>query len=175
PARGGVGAACTSLRYGCARRSTRRRRTRAGALDRQRPSRHQQPQPQDPRSRSRRNRTARAEGTEEPRGRGRKRPRIAGRSYAHGQGRRLRLPDRRKLYAQTRRRGGRARHPEEGGMSRKLTHFDEGGNANMVDVGGKGETERVAVACASVTMQAATLKLIASKKAAKGDVLSVAQ
>ena len=60
-------------------------------------------------------------------------------------------------------------------MSRKLTHFDEGGNAHMVDVGGKGETERVAVACASVTMQAATLKLIARKKAAKGDVLAVAQ
>jgi len=60
-------------------------------------------------------------------------------------------------------------------MSRKLTHFDEGGNAHMVDVGAKGETERVAVARASVTMQAATLKLIASKKAAKGDVLAVAQ
>jgi len=60
-------------------------------------------------------------------------------------------------------------------MSRKLTHFDEGGNAHMVDVGTKGETERVAVARASVTMQAATLKLIAAKKAAKGDVLAVAQ
>jgi cyclic pyranopterin monophosphate synthase len=60
-------------------------------------------------------------------------------------------------------------------MSRKLTHFDARGNAHMVDVGGKGETERVAVARASVTMQAATLKLIAAKKAAKGDVLSVAQ
>ena len=60
-------------------------------------------------------------------------------------------------------------------MSRKLTHFDRSGNAHMVDVGGKGETERVAVARASVTMQSATLKLIASKKAAKGDVLAVAQ
>jgi len=60
-------------------------------------------------------------------------------------------------------------------MSRKLTHFDRSGNAHMVDVGGKGETERVAVARASVTMQPATLKLIASKKAAKGDVLAVAQ
>jgi cyclic pyranopterin monophosphate synthase len=60
-------------------------------------------------------------------------------------------------------------------MSRKLTHFDDSGNAHMVDVGGKGETERVAVARASVTMQAATLKLIAAKKAAKGDVLAVAQ
>jgi len=60
-------------------------------------------------------------------------------------------------------------------MSRKLTHFDRSGNAHMVDVGSKGETERVAVARASVTMQPATLKLIAAKKAAKGDVLAVAQ
>jgi cyclic pyranopterin monophosphate synthase len=60
-------------------------------------------------------------------------------------------------------------------MSRKLTHFDDSGNAHMVDVGAKGETERIAVAHARVTMQAATLKLIAAKKAAKGDVLAVAQ
>ncbi len=60
-------------------------------------------------------------------------------------------------------------------MSRKLTHFDDSGNAHMVDVGAKGETERVAVARASVTMQAATLKLIRDKKVAKGDVLAVAQ
>jgi cyclic pyranopterin phosphate synthase len=60
-------------------------------------------------------------------------------------------------------------------MSKKLTHFDDRGNAHMVDVGGKGETERVATARASVTMQPATLKLIRDKKAAKGDVLSVAQ
>ncbi len=62
-------------------------------------------------------------------------------------------------------------------MTRKaaLTHFDEGGNARMVDVGDKEITERVAVARASVTMQAATLKLIRDKKAKKGDVLAVAQ
>ena len=62
-------------------------------------------------------------------------------------------------------------------MSRKktLTHFDERGNAHMVDVGAKEITERVAVARASVRMQPATLKLIATKKAAKGDVLAVAQ
>jgi cyclic pyranopterin monophosphate synthase len=61
-------------------------------------------------------------------------------------------------------------------MSRKtLTHFDDTGNARMVDVGAKDVTERVAVARASVTMQAATLKLIRDKKAAKGDVLAVAQ
>jgi len=61
-------------------------------------------------------------------------------------------------------------------MSRKkLTHFDASGNARMVDVAAKDVTERTAVACATVTMKAATLKLIATKKAAKGDVLAVAQ
>lgn len=62
-------------------------------------------------------------------------------------------------------------------MSRKkvLTHFDARGNAHMVDVGAKDVTERVAVARASVIMQPATLKLIRTRKAAKGDVLSVAQ
>jgi cyclic pyranopterin phosphate synthase len=61
-------------------------------------------------------------------------------------------------------------------MSNKaLTHFDERGNARMVDVGAKAETERVAVARASVTMQPATLALIRDGKAAKGDVLAVAQ
>jgi len=62
-------------------------------------------------------------------------------------------------------------------MSRKkvLTHFDARGNAHMVDVGAKDVTERVAVARASVLMQPATLKLIRDRKAAKGDVLAVAQ
>ncbi len=58
---------------------------------------------------------------------------------------------------------------------KKLTHFDERGNAHMVDVGDKDVTERVAVARASVRMQPATLKLIATRQAAKGDVLAVAQ
>ena len=56
-----------------------------------------------------------------------------------------------------------------------LTHFDEVGNAHMVDVGAKEITERVAIARASVSMLPATLKLIRDKKAAKGDVLAVAQ
>jgi cyclic pyranopterin phosphate synthase len=60
-------------------------------------------------------------------------------------------------------------------VKKKLTHFDSTGNARMVDVGNKDVTERVAVARASVTMQAATLKLIATKNAKKGDVLAVAQ
>src|ERR1700746_1975362 len=56
-----------------------------------------------------------------------------------------------------------------------LSHFDNRGNAHMVDVGHKENTERVAIARATVRMQAATLKLIQTKKAAKGDVLAVAQ
>ena len=60
-------------------------------------------------------------------------------------------------------------------MKNKLTHFDGTGNARMVDVGAKEITERMAVARATVIMQAATLKLIATKKAKKGDVLAVAQ
>lgn len=56
-----------------------------------------------------------------------------------------------------------------------LTHFDPEGNARMVDVGEKAETERVATARASVRMQPATLKLIQDKAVAKGDVLAVAQ
>ena len=56
-----------------------------------------------------------------------------------------------------------------------LTHFDKNGNAHMVDVGGKEITERVAIARATITMQAATIKLIQTKTAKKGDVLAVAQ
>jgi cyclic pyranopterin monophosphate synthase len=58
---------------------------------------------------------------------------------------------------------------------KSLTHFDKSGNAHMVDVGGKEITERVAVARATVTMQAATVKLVQTKTAKKGDVLAVAQ
>jgi cyclic pyranopterin phosphate synthase len=57
----------------------------------------------------------------------------------------------------------------------KLTHFDEQGAARMVDVSGKEETAREAVAAGRVTMQPETLKLILDRKVAKGDVLSVAR
>ncbi|MBS7811753.1 cyclic pyranopterin monophosphate synthase MoaC [Roseococcus pinisoli] len=56
-----------------------------------------------------------------------------------------------------------------------LTHFDEAGRAAMVDVAGKAETERLAVARGRVVMQPATLALIAEGKAGKGDVLGVAR
>ncbi|WP_459556464.1 cyclic pyranopterin monophosphate synthase [Lacunimicrobium album] len=56
-----------------------------------------------------------------------------------------------------------------------LTHFDETGASRMVDVGEKGVTQRVAVAEATVRMQAETLLKIQDKAFAKGDVLEVAR
>ena len=57
----------------------------------------------------------------------------------------------------------------------KLTHFDGSGDAHMVDIGAKDITHRVAVASGRITMQPATLAMIASGKASKGDVLGVAR
>ena len=59
-------------------------------------------------------------------------------------------------------------------MSR-LTHFDAEGNARMVDVSEKAETERVAIAKGAVVMAPETLALIRAGNVKKGDVLSVAQ
>ncbi len=56
-----------------------------------------------------------------------------------------------------------------------LTHFDAQGHAHMVDVGAKASTHRVAVAEGRITMQPATLALIESGTAKKGDVLGVAR
>jgi len=56
-----------------------------------------------------------------------------------------------------------------------LTHFDREGRAFMVDVSGKEETARVAVAGGSIIMQKATLDLITAGGVKKGDVLSVAR
>lgn len=58
---------------------------------------------------------------------------------------------------------------------KNLTHFDGQGNAVMVDVSTKAATAREAVAKGSVYMEAATLRLIKSRKVKKGDVLAVAQ
>ena len=60
-------------------------------------------------------------------------------------------------------------------MTEKLTHFDERGAARMVDVGAKAETHRVAVAGGSIRMLPATLALVQSGSAKKGDVLGVAR
>src|SRR5262245_39588659 len=56
-----------------------------------------------------------------------------------------------------------------------LTHFDAQGQAHMVDVGAKQETHRVARARGTIRMQAATLALIASGQASKGDVIGIAR
>lgn len=57
----------------------------------------------------------------------------------------------------------------------KFTHFDEHGDARMVDVGAKQESERRAVAEGSIRMSPETLGQVASNQNKKGDVLSVAQ
>jgi cyclic pyranopterin phosphate synthase len=58
---------------------------------------------------------------------------------------------------------------------KKLTHFDAGGRAHMVDVAAKATTHRVAVAEGTIAMQAATLALILTGGHAKGDVLGIAR
>ncbi|MEM7670908.1 MAG: cyclic pyranopterin monophosphate synthase MoaC [Pseudomonadota bacterium] len=57
----------------------------------------------------------------------------------------------------------------------RLTHFDDQGNAHMVDVGDKAVTERTATARGSVIMAPETLSLIREGRAKKGDVLGVAR
>lgn len=57
----------------------------------------------------------------------------------------------------------------------ELTHFDQNGQAHMVDVSGKAATVRVAVAQGRIVMLPATLALIAEGRAGKGDVLGVAR
>jgi cyclic pyranopterin phosphate synthase len=60
-------------------------------------------------------------------------------------------------------------------MTEKLTHFDERGAARMVDVSGKPETHRVAVATGTIRMRRETFALVKSGTAKKGDVLGVAR
>ncbi|HRH89875.1 MAG TPA: cyclic pyranopterin monophosphate synthase MoaC [Rubrivivax sp.] len=60
-------------------------------------------------------------------------------------------------------------------MSSPLTHFDTQGQAHMVDVSAKPATHRVARASGVIRMQPATLALIASGSAKKGDVLGIAR
>jgi len=60
-------------------------------------------------------------------------------------------------------------------VAKKLTHLDKHGRAHMVYVGDKPVTKRSARAEATVLMQPATLAMISSKSARKGDVLAVAR
>ncbi|MBB6715354.1 cyclic pyranopterin monophosphate synthase MoaC [Clostridium gasigenes] len=60
-------------------------------------------------------------------------------------------------------------------MDKKLTHFDESGNARMVDVSEKDKSTRVAIAVSKIIVNPETLKLIEEGKIGKGDVLGVAR
>jgi len=57
----------------------------------------------------------------------------------------------------------------------ELSHFNERGEARMVDVGAKAETGRLAVAAGRIRMNAETLARVACGEQAKGDVLAVAR
>lgn len=57
----------------------------------------------------------------------------------------------------------------------QFTHFDDSGRAHMVDVAGKSDTRRIAVATGRIVMQPDTLKMILDGNAKKGDVLGVAR
>ena len=52
-----------------------------------------------------------------------------------------------------------------------LTHFDDSGQAHMVDVGTKAETHRIAIATGRISMQANTLNLVLQGNAKKGDLI----
>jgi len=60
-------------------------------------------------------------------------------------------------------------------LAHPLTHFDAHGQAQMVDVGAKAHTHRVAVAEGRIHMQRSTFDLIRQGQARKGDVIGVAR
>ena len=57
----------------------------------------------------------------------------------------------------------------------ELTHFDKQGQAHMVDVAAKADTQRVAVVSGTIVMLPSTLQLILKGDAKKGDVLGIAR
>jgi cyclic pyranopterin phosphate synthase len=83
----------------------------------------------------------------------------------------MRTKSTRALPISTERSTGRPEIPAE----KRLTHIDAAGRPRMVDITGKADTARVAVARGTVRMQPATFKLIRQGGIAKGDVLAVAQ
>ena len=56
-----------------------------------------------------------------------------------------------------------------------LTHFDDNGNAHMVDISDKRNSFRTAKAACSIQMSIETLKIITDGNSKKGDVLNVAR
>ncbi len=59
--------------------------------------------------------------------------------------------------------------------NQQFTHFDDAGNARMVDVSEKGETVRQAIAAGSITMSSQIYDMIRQGTVKKGDVLGVAR
>ena len=57
----------------------------------------------------------------------------------------------------------------------KLTHFDDSGQAHMVNVGDKPNTHRIAVANGTITMRPETFKMVQAGTHKKGDVLGIAR
>jgi cyclic pyranopterin phosphate synthase len=66
-------------------------------------------------------------------------------------------------------------NPQSAIRNPQLTHVDDHGNARIVDVGAKPDTERTATARGEVILSQATLDLIRDGKTPKGDVLAVAR
>lgn len=60
-------------------------------------------------------------------------------------------------------------------MADKLSHISNSGEARMVNVGEKAETERLAMASGKIIMHAETLKMILKGNAKKGDVIGTAR
>jgi len=57
----------------------------------------------------------------------------------------------------------------------KLTHFDESGQAHMVNVGDKASTHRIAIATGKINMLPETFKMVEGGNHKKGDVLGIAR
>lgn len=57
----------------------------------------------------------------------------------------------------------------------KLSHVDDKGKANMVDVGAKDDQKRIAKATGHITLKPETIKLIKDNSMKKGDVLTIAE
>jgi cyclic pyranopterin phosphate synthase len=60
-------------------------------------------------------------------------------------------------------------------VAKKFTHFDDAGNAHMVNVGSKDETERIAVAEGRISMIPSAYDMVRAGSMKKGDVLGVAR
>jgi cyclic pyranopterin monophosphate synthase len=57
----------------------------------------------------------------------------------------------------------------------KLTHFDDSGQAHMVNVGDKASTHRIAIATGTISMRPETLKMVEAGNHKKGDVIGIAR